>query len=149
MDSRTWTYGNLALAEPLECDREAASKASLEVIDGGAMKDLPAGAANPRPQIYVLLRWVAAALIASAVLLAIFLRFSSDYSHHAQLVDSLSFEQITVQPGDSLWSLAREHAVKGISTDDLVGIMKARNGISDSLLQPGQSILVAGSVQLE
>lgn len=148
MDNRTWTYGNLALAEPIERDHEPASKMNLKVIDGGAVNQMPSVAVDARPRTRMAC-WFAAALIICGLLLAVFLRFSVDSSRRAQIVDSISYERVTVRPGDSLWSLAREHSVEGISTEDLVSIMKARNGVSDSLLQPGQSLLVAASSHLE
>lgn len=49
---------------------------------------------------------------------------------------------IYVQPGETLWSIASEHPVKGVSTQELVQYISGENGISNSALMPGDKIVV-------
>ncbi|WP_285726404.1 LysM peptidoglycan-binding domain-containing protein [Psychromicrobium xiongbiense] len=56
-------------------------------------------------------------------------------------VSGVQATSVTVQPGDSIWSLA---AHSGVNRDqgDLVTEIIELNGLTSSVLQPGQSLLV-------
>ncbi|WP_289543614.1 LysM peptidoglycan-binding domain-containing protein [Enorma phocaeensis] len=49
---------------------------------------------------------------------------------------------IRVQPGDSLWSLAQEYPVDGLSSSDTSDLIAAWNSLDDAFLQPGMELLV-------
>lgn len=50
--------------------------------------------------------------------------------------------EIRVQPGDSLWSLAEEHSIDGLSISETLEVIKDWNGRSSASLYPGESLLV-------
>ncbi|MDO4848190.1 MAG: LysM peptidoglycan-binding domain-containing protein [Coriobacteriia bacterium] len=52
---------------------------------------------------------------------------------------------VRVLEGESLWDIAEEHGVDGVSTKDVVSWIKDRNGLSVSNLSAGQSLLVPAS----
>ena len=47
-----------------------------------------------------------------------------------------------VQPVDSLWSLAQEYPVDGLSSSDTSDLIAAWNSLDDAVLQPGMELLV-------
>lgn len=51
------------------------------------------------------------------------------------------YEQITIEHGDTLWSLADEYRGK-MSTQDWVVFVKKENQLFDGLLQTGQTITI-------
>lgn len=52
-----------------------------------------------------------------------------------------------VQPGDSLWAIASEHRVPGMSTQEVVAWLQERNGLDDALLIAGTEVAVPENVQ--
>ncbi|MFR8062226.1 MAG: LysM peptidoglycan-binding domain-containing protein, partial [Lancefieldella rimae] len=51
-------------------------------------------------------------------------------------------ETITVQPGDSLWKIAEDHNVSGVSTTDIVHYVQKINHISSDSLVSGQLLKI-------
>ncbi len=49
---------------------------------------------------------------------------------------------VRVLEGESLWDIAEEHGVDGVSTKDVVSWIKDRNGLCVSNISAGQSLLV-------
>lgn len=141
MSNATFTQGNLALAMPA-----AAPRPRLTVIEGGKRERatpvvpvIPQRAARAH---VVSLRTMgivalAAALIAAALGLALL-------SNHrlTSAAAAISYEEVTVAAGDSLWSLAESHPAAGLSTDDLVQVIQDHNGLERAGLTPGQVLLV-------
>lgn len=60
----------------------------------------------------------------------------------ASATSGVSFEQVSVEQGESLWGISEAHPVKGLSTQQVVSLISERNGLGDSVLQPGQTLLV-------
>lgn len=52
-------------------------------------------------------------------------------------------QQVIVDSGDSLWSLAERHPVPGMTTGDTVRLMKRWNHLEHAALVPGQELYVA------
>jgi hypothetical protein len=44
---------------------------------------------------------------------------------------------VVVQPGDTLWALARDHAPPGVATLEYVAAIEAANGVRAGALVPG------------
>ncbi len=75
-----------------------------------------------------------------------------DFDLHAELtsienevLDKLQYapvETITVQPGDSLWKIAEDHNVSGVSTTDMVHYVQKINHISSDSLVSGQLLKI-------
>lgn len=54
-----------------------------------------------------------------------------------------SYEQITVLPGESLWSIARQIAPEfGLSTGDVVAMIVELNNLPSSELESGQELVI-------
>ena len=80
------------------------------------------------------------------VLLALCLTFvASVVSAHA--VDSAGSEEVVVQSGDTIWSLATKHSVSGVSTDDVVSWIEQHNAVDAGHLAVGQTLTVPGSAR--
>ncbi|WP_035425408.1 LysM peptidoglycan-binding domain-containing protein [Atopobium fossor] len=56
--------------------------------------------------------------------------------------NSIQTKEISVQPGESLWTIAANHSVEGHSTEDVVKYISQKNNLSDSMLTVGQKITV-------
>jgi LysM repeat protein len=51
-------------------------------------------------------------------------------------------QRVTVQSGDSLWTVAAAHPVAGMSTAQVADLLATSNDLSGQLVRPGQVILV-------
>ncbi len=56
--------------------------------------------------------------------------------------NDFAYAEVLVEPGDSLWSIAREHAVADLKLDDAIDLMRERNHLTSATLQPGMELLV-------
>ncbi len=139
MNSRYMTDGSLALAvEP--------ARPAFQVIDGYAAA--PAGAASApmrplqAPARFARLRLAVAALLVAVVAAGATAFLSvSQQRFDAALADAPRTE-VTVEAGETLWTIASEHAVEGLGTQETVDIVKAWNDLDSSLLTPGMSLVV-------
>ncbi|WP_102337458.1 LysM peptidoglycan-binding domain-containing protein [Collinsella provencensis] len=50
--------------------------------------------------------------------------------------------EVKIQPGESLWNLAETHPINGLNTSETVEVIKNWNGLSSSMLHPGESLVV-------
>ena len=50
--------------------------------------------------------------------------------------------EVRVLPGQTMWSLAQEHGVEGVSESELVSWIRDANGLDSALLMPGQLLVV-------
>jgi len=58
------------------------------------------------------------------------------------LLDVVPVTTHTVRAGESLWSIACDHPVEGVSTQEVVRWLADENGLTNSALALGQSLLV-------
>lgn len=63
----------------------------------------------------------------------------------AQTIESVSYERVSVRPGDSVWSISEAHPVDGLSTQDVEDLIQEQNGLKNLSLQPGVTLLVPSS----
>lgn len=49
---------------------------------------------------------------------------------------------VSVAPGDTLWDIAEEHGVDGLTTQQSVDLIRTWNDLEQSALQPGMELLV-------
>lgn len=64
----------------------------------------------------------------------------------ARRIESQGVQTVFVVEGDTLWTLAQEHGIDGVRTSDVVSWTVEHNGLSTSMLRPGQRLeLPAGS----
>ena len=83
-----------------------------------------------------------ACALALAIALGTASVFSARSSAYAASVESVQTEELVVQSGDSLWAIAREHAVEGLTTAQVVDLLLEWNDLSNSTLQPGMELVV-------
>lgn len=135
MQNQPLTHGNLALA----VEAPAPSRMDFTVIDGGKKIDTRL---VERPKHSAKAHLLAAMLLIAAIAVSITIAAGRSYLVRSAAIDSLEFENVTVEAGDSLWSIAERSAVPGLSTDELVQVVRDHNGLQTSTLQPGQVIAV-------
>lgn len=142
MNARTYVSGNLALSVTLQEDEK------LTVINGGQIGDF---SVNPSDgfefradrSLSLLSR---AAFFAFACILVFVCAFkvSSEVSSPTyEMVEHMDLQTIRAKQGQTLWEIAETYDVEGISTADMVSAIRDWNHLDNSLLRPGQSLLVA------
>lgn len=95
-------------------------------------------ATAPRPIALVRpVRLLLGALAAGAVLVMSALVGTAFAPQPARAGDT-----VLVQPGDSLWSIARAHTPAGTDTRDTLAAITALNGLSSQAITPGQSLVL-------
>lgn len=56
--------------------------------------------------------------------------------------DMPQYTEWVVQPGDTLWKVARSHLPAGMDIREYVFLIKKANGVSNSIIQPGEVLLL-------
>ncbi len=89
----------------------------------------------------------ASTIVALAVALTLFFVlatsiFSARHAAYADSVANVTYETIHVQSGDSLWSLAQEHSVDGLSTQETSDIIRSVNHLEHGSLDAGDVLKV-------
>lgn len=113
------------------------------VVDNGTLahREGRAAATRARPSAHLASRWVVRALgvvlggllaIALGVLLGLLLRAPGEGPTAV----------VTVEAGESLWSVATSVSGPGEDPRDVVERIVSLNGLEDDVLQPGQSLFV-------
>lgn len=89
---------------------------------------------------------IAVVVVSFAVVVAVALAIagldSLRVARGTELVDVAPHETIRVGAGDSLWSLAEEHPVPGVETRLVASWIKDENGLDNSSLKIGESLVV-------
>ena len=145
MNATNMVQGNLALK--LETPAEPA----FTVVQGGRSGFQPLAVKPARNQ-----RAVAAparvalkvpTIVAAAVALTLFFVlatsvFSARHAAYAESVSNVTYETIRVQPGDSLWSLAEEYPIEGLSTQETSAMIRNVNHLEHGSLAAGAHLKV-------
>ena len=97
----------------------------------------------PRPRPRARLRSLSRQLVIG-VLVAGLLAFG--LAHAVQGSPAVSYETVTVQPGDTLWAIAAER-YPNEDTRQKVDEIERANGLSDPSIRPGQSLRVPSGGQ--
>ena len=61
---------------------------------------------------------------------------------YAESVSNVTYETIRVQPGDSLWSLAEEYPIEGLSTQETSDMIRNVNHLEHGSLAAGAHLKV-------
>ncbi|MEE1045300.1 MAG: LysM peptidoglycan-binding domain-containing protein [Olegusella sp.] len=86
----------------------------------------------------------AMALVVAVIVFALAMSISDNAitNRRTSVVTHTTFEQITVNPGDSIWGIAESHGIEGCDTAETVRIIEEKNGLTDAELKPGQHLAV-------
>ena len=68
--------------------------------------------------------------------------FSSRHAAYADSVANVTYETVRVQSGDSLWSLAQEHPIDGLSTQETSDMIRSANHLDHGSLDAGAVLKV-------
>ena len=68
--------------------------------------------------------------------------FSARHAAYAESVSNVTYETVRVQPGDSLWSLAEEYPIKGLSTQETSDMIRNVNHLEHGSLAAGAHLKV-------
>lgn len=133
-------YGNLALAaEPAYVE----SNPRFTVIEGrGARAERSAVSGRHVSRAAVAIAATVVALLFFAVALVGWSTYASRAEAHADTLSHISFEEVRVQAGDSLWSLASQHPINDFTTQETADAIAEANELEGVVLQAGETILV-------
>lgn len=89
----------------------------------------------------------ASTIVALAVALTLFFVlatsiFSARHAAYAESASNVTYETVRVQSGDSLWSLAQEHSVDGLSTQETSDMIRSVNHLEHGSLDAGDVLKV-------
>ena len=137
--------GNLALAPARE---EVTSRPRLTVIEGRAGERLQ----GHMPELVIdaqrhgnMPAVVAACFVCLLLTVSLTIGWSVITGRAAMADEAFShveMEEVAVEAGDSLWTIAERHAVDGMTTRELVDRLKELNGTGSQPLQPGDVLMV-------
>lgn len=68
--------------------------------------------------------------------------FTARHAAYADSVANVTYETMRVQAGDSLWSLAEEHPVEGLSTQETSDMIRSVNHLEHGSLNAGAHLKV-------
>lgn len=145
MNATDMVQGNLALK------LETPTAPAFTVVKGGrsGFQALPGKPARSRcvatTSAPVALK--ASTIVAVAVALTLFFVlatsvFSARHAAYAESVSNVTYETVRVQPGDSLWSLAEEYPIEGLSTQETSDMIRSVNHLEHGSLAAGAHLKV-------
>ncbi len=86
---------------------------------------------------------IASVLIVTAtILLLIAPGFFS--SHAGSIVGEQTYVEVIVQPGDTVWDLARQHGPEGVDPRRTAYRIAQANDLEGYVIRPGQTLLIPG-----
>ena len=107
-------------------------------------------AASTAPALHRALRVVACACILVTLLGSLFFAaysvLSSETAGYEYALENTELTSISVKPGDSLWAIAEEHGVEGMTTQETTELIRMWNDLDTATLQPGTELLVPALV---
>lgn len=68
--------------------------------------------------------------------------FSARHAAYADSVANVTYETVRAQSGDSLWSLAQEHPIDGLSTQETSDVIRSVNHLERGSLDAGAVLKV-------
>ena len=145
MNATNMVQGNLALK------LETPAAPAFTVVKGGRSGYQPLPVKSARNQHAVAAPTPVAlkvsTIVAVAVALALFFVlatsvFSARHAAFAESVSNVTYETIRVQPGDSLWSLAEEYPIEGLSTQETSDMIRNVNHLEHGSLAAGAYLKV-------
>ncbi len=139
LEHKCQTCGSLAL--------NSRHTTHLVVIEGTRSKPKQRPGAMRRPSRVG--RNVVGLLVCSvATIVALFASAYIETSHRNQVsdrLDAMPKVEVSVVTGDTMWRIAEEYEVEGVSTAELIAWMRTNNNMESPCLEPGQQLLVPHS----
>ena len=145
MNATNMVQGNLALK------LETSAEYTFTVVQGGRSSFQPLTVKPARNQQAVAAPGRVAlkvpTIVAVAVALTLFFVlatsvFSARHAAYAESVSNVTYENIRVQSGDSLWSLAEEYPIEGLSTQETSDMIRNVNHLEHGSLAAGAHLKV-------
>ena len=142
MNATNMVQGNLALK------LETPAEPTFTVVQGGRSGFQPLTVKPARNQQAVVAPARVAlkvpTIVAVAVALTLFFVLATSVfsARHAAYAESVSNVTIRVQPGDSLWSLAEEYPIEGLSTQETSDMIRSVNHLEHGSLAAGAHLKV-------
>lgn len=145
MNATNMVQGNLALK------LETPAEPSFTIVQGGRSGFQPLTVQPARIQQTVGAPTRAtlkvSTIVAVAVALTLFFVlatsiFSARHAAYAESVSNVTYETVRVQSGDSLWSLAQEHPIEGLSTQETSDMIRNVNHLEHGSLDAGAHLKV-------
>lgn len=145
MNATNMVQGNLALK------LETSAEPTFTVVQGGRSGFQPLTVKPSRNQQAVVAPTPAALKVSTIVAVAVALTlffvlatsvFSARHAAYAESVSNVTYETIRVQPGDSLWSLAEEYPIEGLSTQETSDMIRNVNHLEHGSLAAGAHLKV-------
>ena len=145
MNATDMVQGNLALK--LEMPAAPSSRLSKAADLVSKHRLLSPSAAGASPRLRPPLPLKVSTIVALAVALTLFFVlatsiFSARHAAYAESVSNVTYETVRVQSGDSLWSLAQEHPIEGLSTQETSDMIRDVNHLEHGLLDAGVHLKV-------
>lgn len=145
MNATNMVQGNLALK------LETPAAPAFSVVKGGRFGCQPLPVKSARNQHAVAAPTPVALKVSTIVAVAVALTlffvlatsvFSARHAAYAESVSNVTYETIRVQPGDSLWSLAEEYPIEGLSTQETSDMIRNVNHLEHGSLAAGAYLKV-------
>lgn len=145
MNATDMVQGNLALK------LETTAAPAFKVVKGGrsGFQTLPGKPAHSQRVAWTSTPAVlkVSTIVALAVALTLFFVlatsiFSARHAAYAESVSNVTYETVRVQSGDSLWSLAQEHPIEGLSTRETSDMIRDVNHLEHGSLDAGAHLKV-------
>ena len=145
MNATDMVQGNLAL----KLETPAAS--AFTVVKGGrsSFQTLPGKPAHSQrvAKTSAPAALKVSTIVALAVALTLFFVlatsiFIARHAAYAESVSNVTYETVRVQSGESLWSLAQEHPIEGLSTQETSDMIRVVNHLEHGSLDAGAHLKV-------
>lgn len=145
MNATNMVQGNLALK------LETPAAPAFTVVKGGRSGFQTLSGKPVRSQCVATASAPAALKASTIVVLAVALTlffvlatsiFSARHAAYAESASNVTYETVRVQSGDSLWSLAQEHPIEGLSTQETSDMIRNVNQLEHGSLDAGAHIKV-------
>lgn len=145
MNATNLVQGNLALK------LETPAEPTFTVVKGGRSRFQPVAAMPDRVQHTVVaaapVALKASTIVVFAVAFTLFFVlattvFTARHAAYADSASNVTYETVRVHTGDSLWSLAEEHPVEGLTTQETSDMIRSANHLERGSLDAGAVLKV-------
>ena len=145
MNATNMVQGNLALKP------ETPAEPTFTVVKGGRSRFQPVAAMPDRAQHTVVaaapVALKASTIVVFAVAFTLFFVlattvFTARHAAYADSASNVTYETVRVHTGDSLWSLAEEHRVEGLTTQETSDMIRSVNHLERGSLDAGAVLKV-------